>query len=104
MNMRCDIGRVGTAISPVPCWRMLGSPTFGARRGGKKDAPELAELTVPEVGRLLDIAMPLPPQSTALRLSWSHWRRAKRLQARRSHYKRRGETLPVVIGYRSMPP
>jgi hypothetical protein len=102
--MRCASGRVGTAPSRVPCGRRPGSPPFGARRGGKKDAPELAELTVPEVRRWLDIAMPLPPQSTALRLSRSHWRRAKRLQARRSHYKRRGETLPVVIGYRSLPP
>jgi hypothetical protein len=104
MNMRCVIGRVGTATSRVPCWRMPGSLISGARRGGKKEAVELAELTVPEVCRLLDIALPLPPQSTALRLTWSRWRRAKRLQARRSHYKRRGETLPVVIGYRSMPP
>ena len=73
---------------------------IGSQAWGKKDAPELAELTDPEEGRLLDIAMPLPPIDGAP-LSWSHWRRAKRLQARRSHYKRRGETLPIVIGYRS---
>jgi hypothetical protein len=45
---------------------------------------------VPEVRRLLDVALPLPPRSVALRLAWSQWlRRAKRQQARRSHYQRR---------------
>jgi len=44
---------------------------------------------VPEVRRLLEIALPLPPRSPALCLTWSHWRRAKRLMARRSHYRRR---------------
>jgi hypothetical protein len=46
-------------------------------------------LTVPEVRRLLEITLPLPPCSMALRLAWSCWRRAKRFQARRSHYRRR---------------
>jgi hypothetical protein len=46
-------------------------------------------LTVPEVRRLLEVTLPLPPRSPALRLAWSRWRRAKRLQARRSHYRRR---------------
>ncbi len=57
--------------------------------------PELAELTVPEVRRLLEIALPLPPRSTELRLAWSHWRRTKRQQARRSHYRRKGYTMPL---------
>ena len=56
--------------------------------------PELAELTVPEVRRLLDVALPLPPRSPELRLAWSQWRRARRLQARRSHYRRRGLEWP----------
>ena len=56
----------------------------------KKNATEpfLAELTVPEIRRLLAVALPLPPRSPELRLAWSNWRRAKRLQARRSHYRR----------------
>lgn len=37
--------------------------------------PELAELSVPEVRRLLDIALPLPRRSPELRLAWSRWRR-----------------------------
>jgi len=52
--------------------------------------PELAELTVPEVRRLLEVALPLPPHSSELHLAWSRWRRARRQQARRSHYRRRG--------------
>jgi len=52
--------------------------------------PELAELTVPEVRRLLEVALPLPPHSPELRLAWSQWRRARRQQARHSHYRRLG--------------
>ena len=55
--------------------------------------PKLAELTVPEVRRLLEIALPLPPRSIELRLAWSRWRRAKRQQARRSHYRRKGHVM-----------
>jgi len=39
------------------------------------------------VRRLLEVALPLPYRSRELRLAWSLWRRAKRLQARRSHYR-----------------
>jgi len=46
-------------------------------------------LTIPEVRRLLEVAMPLPPHSPELRLLWSNWRRAKRQQARRSHRRRK---------------
>ena len=56
--------------------------------------PELAELTVPEVRRLLEVALPLPPHSPELRLAWSKWRRARRQQARRSHYRRKGFEWP----------
>jgi hypothetical protein len=44
---------------------------------------------VPEVRRLLEVALPLPPRSAALRLAWSRWRRAIRLRVRRSHYRQR---------------
>ena len=37
----------------------------------------LAELSVPEVRRLLEIALPLPPASVELKLAWSRWRRAR---------------------------
>ena len=48
-----------------------------------------ASLTVPEVRRLLEIALPLPKGSADLRLAWSRWRRRKRLWARQSHSRRR---------------
>lgn len=49
---------------------------------------DLAPLTVPEVKRLLEIVLPLPVRSPLARLAWSFWRRKKRQQARRSHYRR----------------
>ena len=51
--------------------------------------PEVAALTVPEVRRLLEVALPLPTRSPELQLAWSWWRRSRRLQARHSHYRRR---------------
>jgi len=44
---------------------------------------------VPEVRRLLMVALPLPAHSPELGLVWSWWRRAQRWQARRSHDRRR---------------
>jgi SRSO17 transposase len=47
-------------------------------KGGGPE-PFLAELTVPQVRRFLEAALPLPDRSRELRLAWSRWRRAKRL-------------------------
>src|SRR5260370_7465734 len=62
-----------------------------APRAGKKSSAidELADLTVPEVRRLLAIALPLPVRSPEVRLAWSLFRRRKRWGARQSHYRRR---------------
>jgi SRSO17 transposase len=47
---------------------------------GEKEARALPnELTVPEVRRLLELALPLPYRSWELRLAWSLWRRSKRM-------------------------
>jgi hypothetical protein len=56
---------------------------------GEKRGPEpfLTELTVPEVRRLLEVALPLPHRPRELKLVWSLWRRAKRWQARVSHFR-----------------
>jgi len=54
----------------------------------------LAEVTIPEVERLLTIALPLPPHSAQLYLAWSEWRRHKRQLARISRYRRRGLQYP----------
>jgi hypothetical protein len=43
---------------------------------------------VPEVRRLLEVALPLPHRTRESRLAWSLWRRAKRWQARISHARR----------------
>ncbi len=51
--------------------------------------PWVAQLTVPEVRCLLEVALPLHPRSAELRLAWSRWRRAKRKQAKRSHHRSR---------------
>ena len=52
-------------------------------------------MTVPEVRRLLDLALPLPPRSPPLRLAWSEWRRTTRFRVRRSHYRRRARRALV---------
>jgi hypothetical protein len=44
---------------------------------------------VPEVRRLLEIALLAPERPPRLRLAWSDWRRKKRWQARLSHARRR---------------
>jgi len=43
---------------------------------------------VAEVRTLLEVALPLPPRSVALRMAWSRWRRRKRKQTRDSYYRR----------------
>jgi hypothetical protein len=45
-------------------------------------------VTVPEVRRLLAVLL-LSQAQQQLRLHWSHWRRKRQAEARRSHYKRR---------------
>lgn len=52
----------------------------------------MAGLTVPEVRRLLAIALPLEAASPEFDLAWSHWRRLRRLQARQSHHRARSRT------------
>jgi hypothetical protein len=80
-----------------PCNAFQSSPD---RRGKKSDeTSELAELTVPEVRRLLEVALPLHTGSAALRLAWSAWRRAKRLLARRSHFLHRYQPSPSPRSY-----
>jgi hypothetical protein len=51
---------------------------------------------VPEVRRLLEIALPLPDRSSCECLAWSLWRRARRWQAQRSHYRHR--SWPMYAG------
>ena len=46
-------------------------------------------MTVPEVRRLLEIALRLSARSVALRLAWSDWRRAPWLRLHQSHDRQR---------------
>jgi hypothetical protein len=59
---------------------------------------------VAEVRALLQITLPLPAFSPELHLGWSYWRRGKRQQARRSHYRqRRAAALGAARGPKSRP-
>ena len=60
----------------------------------------LAELTIPEVRRLPEVALPLPYRPRELWLAWSLWRRAKRWQARLSHFRRQANAwrLRLISG------
>ena len=96
MSTRCATGTVGTVISPGDDGPGLvgGRPDADDRQ--KRGAePFLAELTLPEVRPLLEIALPLPPRSAQLRLAGSAWPRAKRYLAGRYHYRR---SCPISVG------
>ena len=58
------------------------------------DGDELIPLTANEIRRLLAHLALAPIHGLDRRLSWSRWRRRRQYQARRCHYRRRGETPP----------
>ena len=72
--------------------------------GGNPPDPEMGELSVPEVRRLLEIALPAPPRSPQLRLAWPRRRRAKREQARHGRYGTRGAPWPHIGIHRNRAP
>ncbi len=47
------------------------------QRSLKKPGPELAELSVSEVRRLLEWTLPLPPRSALVLLAWFRWHRTR---------------------------
>jgi hypothetical protein len=49
----------------------------------------LEDLSVPEVRRLLEVALPLPERGVRERLAWSTWRRRQCYRARVCHYRHR---------------
>ena len=50
---------------------------------------ENGELTIPEIRRLLEIALPLPKRTTEIIWEWSLWRRRHNQKAKRSHSQQR---------------
>jgi len=53
------------------------------------------------VRRLLEVALPLPYRARELRLAWSLWRRAKRMQARRSHYRQQATAWRLAMAHKA---
>jgi SRSO17 transposase len=60
-----------------------------ARQREKNGGDQVEELTVPEVRRLLEVALPLASRSARELLAWSYWRRRKCYRARFCHYRHR---------------
>ena len=60
-----------------------------ARTPDRHDQPDIIELTVNEIRRLINILLIRPARSIAYRLRWSNWRRRHQARARRAHYARR---------------
>lgn len=60
-----------------------------ARTAKRHDQPDMIDLTVNEIRRLINILLIRPTRSVAYRLRWSRWRRRHQARARRAHYARR---------------
>ena len=65
------------------------------KKANNREECEDGELSVPEIRRLLEIALPLPEQSVESKWRWSLWRRRHHRKAKLSHYRRRGYPLDV---------
>jgi len=60
-----------------------------ARTADRPAQPDMIELTVNEISRLINILIIRPIRSVTYRLRWSNWRRRHQARARRAHYARR---------------
>jgi len=60
-----------------------------ARTPDHHGQPDMIELTVNEIRRLINVLLIRPTRSIAHRLRWSNWRRRHQARARRAHYRRR---------------
>lgn len=54
----------------IPLKSVSKRPKANPEKGGSESC--LAEVRMPEIGDLLEIALPLPPRTLQLRLAWSH--------------------------------
>lgn len=60
-----------------------------ARTPDRRAQPDMIDLTVNEIRRLINVLLIRPTRSIAYRLRWSNWRRCHQARARRAHYARR---------------
>ena len=60
-----------------------------ARSADRPAQPDMIDLTVNEIRRLINVLLIRPTRSIAYRLRWSRWRRRHQARARRAHYARR---------------
>ncbi|MFG1885608.1 IS701 family transposase [Micromonospora sp. NPDC049102] len=68
---------------------VLAICTADARSAHRPAQPDMIELTVNEIRRLINVLLTHPTRSIAYRLRWSRWRRRHQARARRAHYARR---------------
>jgi SRSO17 transposase len=60
-----------------------------ARTADRHTQPDIIDLTVNEIRRLINVLLIRPTRSITYRLRWSNWRRRHQARARRAHYARR---------------
>jgi hypothetical protein len=60
-----------------------------ARATDRHGQPDMIDLTVNEIRRLINVLLIWPARSIIYRLHWSNWRRRHQARARRAHYARR---------------
>jgi SRSO17 transposase len=60
-----------------------------AQSADRHAEPDMIELTVNEIRRLINVLLIRPTRSITYRLRWSRWRRRHQARARRAHYARR---------------
>ena len=73
-----------------------GDPGSAVTATHDGDGDELIPLTANEIRRLLAHLVLAPIHGLDQRLSWSRWRRRRQYQARRCHYRRRGDTATTL--------
>jgi anti-sigma-K factor RskA len=59
------------------------------RTADRHPRPDMIQLTVNEIRRLINVLLIQPTRSITYRLRWSNWRRRHQARARRAHYTRR---------------
>src|SRR4051794_36930335 len=72
----------------------VGHPRHRGKRGSAAGTGQLIALTVPDLRRLLNPLTRTPLPALDHTADWSWWRRRRQAQARRAHYRARGQAPP----------